>query len=62
MSLQEVLTQQTQDIITLILAQLKEKKPEDISQETLTILINTSKHVTSALELIRSTNYQERHH
>jgi hypothetical protein len=61
MSTQDIFSQQTQDILNLILAHLKEKKAEDISQDTLSTLILASEHVTSALRLIRSTNYQENH-
>jgi hypothetical protein len=56
-SIQEILVTQTQQILYLMQEMLKQHKPDDLKQDTLTVLIESSEHITNSLRMVRNINY-----
>lgn len=56
-SSQEILVTQTQQILYLMQEILKQHKPDDLKQDTLTVLIESSEHITNSLRMVRNINY-----
>jgi hypothetical protein len=56
-SSQEILVTQTQQILYLMQEMLKQHKPDDLKQDTLTVLIESSEHITNSLRMVRNINY-----
>jgi hypothetical protein len=58
-SVQKILVDQSQQILCLMQETLKQHNPDELKQDTLTVLIEASEHITNSLRMIRTVNYTE---
>lgn len=56
-SVQKILVDQSQQILCLMQETLKQHNPDELKQDTLTVLIGASEHITNSLRMVRNINY-----
>jgi hypothetical protein len=58
--IQTVLSDSAKQVLGLMIDTLNQNKAEDLRQETLTTLIESSEFITTSLRFIRDVNYKDK--